>query len=83
VEFARQWRVGEDFLPLDQKFDLILKQLPNLRLVSVSPWTDREIAAAKFGDRYVYAWKANPALLCGPRVDWKANARLIRDTQSA
>ncbi len=35
--------------------------IPNLRRVSVSPWTNREEAAEKLGNQYIYSWKANPA----------------------
>jgi len=66
--------------PLDQKFDHVIRNLPNLRLVSVSPWCDRRIAAEKLGDKYIYAWKPNPSLLCGSTVDWSGAENLIRET---
>jgi len=66
--------------PLDRKFDSILAHLPNLRLASVSPWCDRAIAAQTLGRRCIYAWKPNPSLICGPRVDWTACGQAIRET---
>jgi hypothetical protein len=66
--------------PLDRKFDLILRHLPNLRRVSVSAWCDRKVAAEKLGARYVYSWKPNPAMICGPTVNWESVERLTRET---
>ena len=45
---------------MDQKLDDILA-LPNLRKVSVSPWTDIHIAAEKIGSRAIYCRKPNPS----------------------
>lgn len=66
--------------PLDTKFDLILKHLPRLRRVSVSPWCNRAVAAEKLSDRYIYSWKPNPALICGPDVNWEAVENTTRET---
>ncbi|MFW9973613.1 MAG: hypothetical protein ACFFDF_25760, partial [Candidatus Odinarchaeota archaeon] len=33
--------------PLDQKFDVVIRSFPNLRRISVAPWTNREVAAAR------------------------------------
>ena len=66
--------------PLDKKYDLLIKHLPKLRRVSVSPWADREIAAEKLGNKYIYSWKPNPAMICGPNVDNKAVEKHIRET---
>ena len=45
---------------MDQKLDDIL-QLPNLRKVSVSPWTDIHLAAEKIGSKAIYCRKPNPS----------------------
>ncbi len=66
--------------PLDHKLDLIIEHIPRLRRVSVSPWCDRALAAQKLGDRYVYSWKPNPAMICGPGVDYEAVERATRQT---
>jgi hypothetical protein len=68
--------------PLDKKFDLILKNIPNLRRVSVSPWCDRQIAAAKLTNKYVYSWKPAPSMICTPTVDWVEARKVIRETLS-
>ncbi len=50
--------------PLDNKYDMIFKHLPNLRRVSVSPWSDVAEAAEKLSDHYIFSWKPNPARIC-------------------
>lgn len=49
---------------LNQKFDVV-KKIPQLRRVSVSPWTDPAKAAAALEDKYIISWKPNPAQLVG------------------
>lgn len=46
--------------PVDNRWHII-KQIPNLRRVSVSPWADEEKMAAYLGQDYVYCRKPNPA----------------------
>ncbi len=46
--------------PLDKRW-YIVKQLPRLRRISVSPWADREFFAAELGDRYILSMKPHPA----------------------
>lgn len=65
---------------LDRKFDLILGNIPNLRRVSVSPWCDRQVAAEKLGDRYIYSWKPNPTVICRPDPDWREVEELTAQT---
>lgn len=46
--------------PLDNRIPL-LKTVPNLRKIGVSPWADIRKCAEQIGSRYVYARKPNPA----------------------
>ena len=48
--------------PLDLKMD-VLRRIPNLRKISMSPWVKPERAAAAVGGEYVYSCKPNPAIL--------------------
>jgi hypothetical protein len=48
--------------PLDKRWKYV-KEIQNLRRVSVSPWSDRALMAANLEDRYVYSMKPNPAAL--------------------
>jgi len=53
--------------PLDFKAD-ILKRIPNLRKVSVSPWVNTEKAVEGFSNKYVLSRKPSPAIF----IDWDA-----------
>ena len=66
--------------PLDHKLDVIIRRIPRLRWVSVSPWCDREMAAEKLADRYVYMYKPNPSRICAPRPDYERAERDLRET---
>lgn len=48
--------------PLDRKMDQV-RRIPNLRKVSMSPWTDEERGAEAIGRDFVFSRKPNPALL--------------------
>jgi len=71
MEFALQYelrwlrRFGLNYYgccePLDLKVDM-LKVVPNLRKISMSPWIDPDRAVANMGDRYVFSYKPNPAV---------------------
>jgi hypothetical protein len=50
--------------PLDNKID-ILKKIPNMRKIGVSPWANVRASAEAMGGRYVFARKPNPALVAG------------------
>ncbi len=49
--------------PLHHKIDLIFKHIPNVRKISMSPWADVEAGAAAIGDKAVFSYKPNPAIL--------------------
>lgn len=48
--------------PYTHKFE-ILKTVPRLRRVSVSPWCDNREAAANLGRQVIFSWKPNPAII--------------------
>ena len=48
--------------PLDRKIDL-LRRVPNLRKISVSPWCNTKRAIEQIGDDYVISRKPSPAIL--------------------
>jgi len=48
--------------PLDKKM-VQVRQIPNVRKVSMSPWVDQERGAAEIGKEYVYSRKPSPAFL--------------------
>lgn len=47
--------------PLHRKID-ILKRIPNLRKISMSPWVNIEEGAEAIGNNYVFSYKPNPAI---------------------
>lgn len=49
---------------MDQKYDAIFEALPNLRRLSVSPWSDIHLAAERLGSRVIYSRKPNPSRIC-------------------
>ena len=54
--------------PLDNKID-ILKKIPNLRKISMSPWVDLETAADKMGKDFVFSYKPIPSVFAGDSWD--------------
>ena len=66
--------------PLDNKFDLIVENIPRLRWVAVSTWADRELAASKLTDKYVYCYKPQPSRICQPTPDWEGAEAELRET---
>lgn len=68
LEHAMKWlrRWGLTYYgccePLHNKFHL-MKKIPNLRKVSISPWCDMDRAVEELGDEYVLSIKPNPAVL--------------------
>lgn len=47
---------------LDKRIDIV-KRIPNLRRVSVSPWADLKIMGEKLGRDYIYSAKPNPSFI--------------------
>ncbi|MBU4285477.1 MAG: hypothetical protein KKD76_01105, partial [Verrucomicrobia bacterium] len=64
--------------PIHDRWHL-LRHVPNLRRVSVSPWCDRAQMAENLGGRYVYSLKPHPGLLAGDRFEPEAVRADIRD----
>ena len=49
--------------PLDMKVDMIEKNIPNLRRLSMSPWADVTRGAKAIGKKFIFSYKPNPAIL--------------------
>lgn len=47
----------------------VLKQIPNLARVSVSPWADEEVMAQELGSTCVYSRKPSPTLISTEHFD--------------
>ena len=61
----------------------IIKRLPNLRSLSVSPWCDQSLMAAELGNDYIFCRKPNPALISTEHFDEQAICDDIRSTIQA
>jgi hypothetical protein len=59
-------------MPIARSDREVLRRIPNLRRVSMSPWTNPERGAAELRDEYVYSCKPTPALLAEER--WRPDA---------
>jgi hypothetical protein len=68
--------------PLDSRFDII-KRIPRLRKVTVSPWSDTRAMAEMIGRDYIYSRKVNPAEIAQPVIDGVRIRQGLRDTLAA
>ena len=64
--------------PLDKRWEIV-KRFPNLRRVSISPWSDLEIMAENLQDDYVFSLKANPAVLAVPVMNKRSIRQKVND----
>ncbi len=62
---------------LDKKID-ILKQIKNLRKISISPWSDVEIAAEAIEKSYVMSAKPNPSAVATNSLDVNATTAELK-----
>lgn len=46
-----------------------VKQIPNIRRISISPFADIERCAEQLKGDYIYSWKPNPVFVSGPDFD--------------
>jgi len=64
--------------PLNQRWEII-KKIPNLRRVSVSPWADIADMAEKLGGDYICSLKPLPADLARPHIDCEHIRKKLRE----
>ena len=88
IDYAKSWyaRFGLGYYgccePLHDKIDLV-RQLPNVRKISVSSWADVEKAAERIGRDYVVSRKPSPALLATDSLDLSRAEADLRATLGA
>ena len=58
----------------------IIKQIPRLRRVSVSPWANLEDMSDKLQDKYIYSLKPNPAYLAVHNIDEDYIRRSLKES---
>jgi len=70
IKYELEWlkRFGLNYYgccePLDKKIE-ILRKIPNLRKISMSPWVNLELGASNIGKDYVFSYKPNPSIFAG------------------
>ncbi len=88
IDYAIPWyaRFGLGYYgccePLDRKLDIV-RLLPHVRKVSMSPWVDVERGAEGLGRDFVFSRKPAPVRLAGDSVDWPAVEADLRATRAA
>lgn len=65
--------------PLHDKIDIV-KKIPNLRKISITPWADVRKSAERIGKDYVLARKPNPAAVAVPKLDEESLRKDIIET---
>lgn len=68
--------------PLHTRWNVV-KQMTNLKRVSVSPWCDEPFMAEALGGRYVYSRKPKPTLVSTERFDEDLIRQDLRTTMQA
>ena len=64
--------------PLDKRWQIV-RRVPNLRRVSISPWSDLARMAENLQDDYIFSMKPAPSDLAVPVIDKDAIRRKIRN----
>ena len=65
--------------PLHDKVEISARYLPNLYKISMSPWVDFPKAAERVGNRFIFAWKPNPAFVAFESWDPELVRRDVRE----
>lgn len=69
--------------PVHDRWDRIVKAIPHVRAVSVSPWCDMPKVAEQIGRSVVFSRKPIPWLISGDAADWDGLHKDLQDTLSA
>jgi hypothetical protein len=65
--------------PLDSRWNVI-KKIPNLRRVSVSPWANKAKMAEYLEDKYVFSMKPHPGPLAAPEIEEDSIRKSLRES---
>jgi hypothetical protein len=68
--------------PLDDKIDIV-RTIPNLRKISMSPWVDVRKGAERIGSDFVFSRKPSPALVATDAMDEDAVRADLQATYDA
>ena len=67
---------------LTNKIDM-LRQIPNLRRIAVTPWANVAKCAEQIGEEYVISWRPNPTDMVCANFDPERIRRITRETLQA
>jgi len=65
--------------PLHHKVEVLRRNIPRLRRISMSPFIDFDKAVGNVGDEFIFAWKPNPAVLAESSWNPEAVRRDMED----
>jgi len=65
--------------PVNNRYH-VLKKIPNLARISISPWTDEEFMAGALGSDIIYSRKVNPSYISPPGMNEDLLRNEIRQT---
>ncbi len=65
--------------PLHHKVDILRRNIPKLRRISMSPFIDFDKAVENVRDEFIFAWKPNPAVLAASAWDPEAVRREMEE----
>ena len=65
--------------PLHHKVDILRRNIPRLRKISMSPFIDFDKAVENVRNEFVFAWKPNPAVLATSKWDPEAVRKDMRE----
>jgi hypothetical protein len=70
--------------PVHDRWELVRAAIPQVRAVSISPWSNQRLMAERLGKAYVFSRKPKAAPLSGASPDWDAlRDDLIETAQAA
>ena len=69
--------------PVHDRWEPILRAIPQIRAVSISPWCDQKTMGLWLGKNVVFSRKPKPWLLSGDSPDWDALEKDVDETVEA
>lgn len=69
--------------PVHDRWEAIIKAIPHVRAVSISPWCDMKIMGERLGKEVVFSRKPKPWFLSGETPDWEGLENDVDETVSA
>ena len=69
--------------PVHDRWEAIIKAIPQIRAVSISPWCDMPKMGEMLGKNYVFSRKPMPSYISGANPDWELLRKEVQDTLNA